>query len=740
MNGPFRSVGGPTDVADRGLDQRPDTTVNSVSADHPRALGRPEYLGAQARSKAIWRFSSGWVIGLAVLITFQAVLLHSFAARDVAQFLPRSYDQSGYLTDSYRVYEDLRARGLTVGLIDAFTRPAPQGVLLVPLAALAYAVSGAGRITALDLNILAFLVYLVVTAWAVGRALGPRSAAVAVGLILSIRSTFAQAGGVADFRYDFVAMCIWGILLALTLYPIRGSRWLRPVVVTSVVGLLLVSIRMITAAYVVPLYAMAAGLAWGARRVRAPFQLNDTRPFGPTLVPVLIWLSGFALLLAMNLRSVLDYYVRGHITSSEKAIRASEVGVTDLLQSLTYYPRSVTLDHLTPMTDLVLLACVGFGTIVAVAHAQSRTALRTNLERLAFLGLAVAIPYVALTTDEAKSPVVGNIFVPTLILIAALFFGIAEAAAVATGRVWLRRALTAGAIAVVGFGITSQLDARLAAVTPLSTQSSSREAGRLALTGGDYVAQYLDGKATWSIDAHYDYTGIETIMAYYYEQRGQLLELTGTVLGHGSVDQVPTNDDILSAAKASDILILTRQESLAQPSEIPADNGIAAMSSQLRDYAESSLTSLGDFELFGQTLTLYARPAIPIHGLSGPWITSAGVDLLLPPVSWSPPTCLTLQGTSNLTWLPARPEVTSTYRTRTGGQTFPTTFDAEGDSYRIQVQLTQPVTRANGALHLDFSTNFVPAELKVSADQRQLVVLGPTSTRLTPGPCTPGAS
>jgi hypothetical protein len=716
-------------------DQAGYTTIESARPDTATVAARSARGSAPAHRGDSWL----WAVGLALLLILEALILHNFAAREVAPFVPLAFDQSGYLADSYRLFEDFRSSGLLTGLVHAVVRPAVQGILLVPLASLNYLVLGPGRLSALDLNVVAFLSYLAVTAVLLGRAFGPRTAAVAIGLILAIKSTFAAAGGFADFRYDFATMCVWGVLLATTAFPIRGRSWFGPVVLTTAVGLLLISVRTITAAYVIPVYATVSALRLVGRYTRrSSARADEPVPgLGPTFRPLVFWVSGALLIIAINIRLVLEYYVRGHVTSSEKSIRAAQAGVTDLLSSVTYYPSSVSLFHLGWGASVLLVTCVVLSAGIIAARGRATASLGTHALRFAFLGLALAIPYVPLTLDESKSPVVGTIFVPALILAAAIVVGVAESIVLATRSRAARWAMSAAALVALTFGLWVQLQTRLSAGTPLTTQVSTREAGRLVLTGGDYVARYLGGGAAWSTDAHYDFVGRDSVVAYYYEQRGQLLDLSATDLGHSTVEALPTPDQIMGAAAASDVLVLTREDVAPATSTIPADNATAALAGQLRAYADTYLISLGDFEVNRQVLTLYVRPAVAMRGTSGPWVTDYGLDLLVPAVKWSGPACITLDGSSNLAWLPALPQVTTTFRTEAGERRLPASFEATSStSYTIRVELPEQAEIAQGGtVHVDFSTSFVPAEVGASPDTRHLVVATPTATRLREGSC-----
>jgi hypothetical protein len=704
----------------------------------PEILGRVERRSVtsdQSTRQLQPKARTAWLIALGILLVIEIQIFHSFVAQDVVGFLPTGYDQAAYLTDTYQIYESMHTNGLVAGFAGALVRPAPQGILLGPLTALVYAVLGPVRLSALDLNIIFFIAYIVVTALVVTRTTGPRAATVAVALIISLNSVFVRPGGVGDFRYDHIDMCIWGILLTVTVFPIYDVGRRRPFYIAALIGSLLILIRLITAIYTIPLFLSISAIGWLGSRLSKASNGHEFKRVGPTLVPGVVFIITTGAVGLLNFTYLLNYYVRGHVTGSEKEIRAAEAGVTNLLSSFTYYPRSVLISHLglgsVALLSIVLVGSVGF----IVARREVRNTFREQWLRLVFVGEALLIPYVVLTSDVAKSPVVGNICVPPIILGVVLLAGVVETSVLTRPLRGGRRGLELTASAALICGMAVQLQNRLDAVAPPALQSSYREAGRLDLAAGDYVSRNLQGKAVWSSDAHNDLIWAPAAVAYYYETNGELLGLTSTVLGAGPVDQDLTQDQILTTAKLSDVLVLTGQGSPGRLSPYPGDTDIAAMSEQLHDYADANLIPLGDFDVYGRTLTLYVRPVVSIHGTSGQWITSSGVDVTLPQISWRDPSCATFEGTSNLSWLPSTPEVTSTYQSTVGTYALRSGFDSHSDGYRIWIDLPPSVFSTSGKVHVAFSSSFVPSAIGVSPDDRQLVILEPSTTRLTRGSC-----
>src|SRR5262245_26454015 len=150
---------------------------------------------------------------------------------------------------SYETHERIRQRGLWGGLAYGLRMPTAKGPMMHVQAALLYLVLGPSRLSALTLNFLYFALLqcaLVATArWYSGRW---SVALFALGLLLAARAPFYPAGGLVDFRIDFIASCLFGTFLCAVLRSglFASRRWSA---VAGGVAALLVLFRSLTALY-----------------------------------------------------------------------------------------------------------------------------------------------------------------------------------------------------------------------------------------------------------------------------------------------------------------------------------------------------------------------------------------------------------------------------------------------------------------------------------------------------------
>jgi hypothetical protein len=476
--------------------------------------------------------------------------LHAIAAWGVAPYYPRAYDQVQYLTESYLAYEALRDRGLLAGLAHTLLEPRVQGWLLQLEAGALFLLTGPARLTALDLNLAHLAAFLGVTGTLVRRAWGVGAALAFIALIVAASSVTRIVGGVFDFRLDFTALCLWGTLLAVLALgdPTRLARW-RYLVGLIVLGELFISVRTIGFLYLTALVVILV--------VAAPREV----PRRALLLALAIWSATEAAFVAQNWRLVRDYYLGGHLLNVEKDVRASELGVGDLVGQLTFYPRSVLVDHL-GFTGEVLLATVLATTLLLLAMSgRPRAAQRSIRWTLLVLVGALVVPLAALTLDPAKSDVVGGIALPPLALLVAMGLG------VATERVGGRH--VSGLVAVLGgvclvIALVAQLTGLARRTAEFSVQSDAGQASRFILSLGDGVARQPRLPAVWSMDAHLDFGSVQVTRVYYYEQRGIWLVLAAGI-GEGNIGSTLTIDEARAQALPSDVLILTQRTS-APPS------------------------------------------------------------------------------------------------------------------------------------------------------------------------------
>jgi hypothetical protein len=551
---------------------------------------------------------------LAGILLFEAVLLHTTARDFVAPFYPSNYDQIQYLTESYLAYDVIRQHGLLEGVLDVLRQPRAQGMLLQFQAAVLFLITGPSRLAALDLNVGYFLVYLGVTAEAVRRSAGMPAALASLGLIASA-ATNTHVGGIFDFRLDFAAMCLWGTLLALVVLGV-GRNQSRPKLIAAVamVAALLVLTRIITVAYVA---VSLGGLFLIAPLIRTSPEATSPTPSRRALLPALT-VSALATgwFVLQNWTTVIPYYIVGHVASDEKHIRALEVGATNLIRSLSFYPNSLVYDHAGPaflrLTVALAIAGVlgGFLSRGGVSSENRKVGHTLSLGWVACaLTLCIAGPYIVLTANEAKSVVVGDVLLPPLVLAIVCVFSVVSRLTQPVTRV-AHYTLIVATSGVLLLGLRAQWS------QVRDSESGRRDlatASQLMQDVGDYVLTTRSGQAVWAMDGHLDFTAPLVTRLYYFEQRRVWLALSNS-LGAGAIHTTLSEDEVVQSAAAADVLILTRGGTWMYP----YDHSIERVKPSLFALAKQQYLLLHEYRVYGRDVFVYIRPLPPVVGASDP--------------------------------------------------------------------------------------------------------------------------
>lgn len=658
----------------------------------------------------------GWgLVGL--LILFQGALFFQYARREVTWFVPRGFDQAAYLEQAYRQHDRLLERGLARGTWAGLTQHSPNGVLLPVHAGLWFLLLGPTRLAALALNFAFFAAYqgvlVAVLRW---RAQSWPVALYGLGLLLTASTPFMWAGGLADFRIDFVAFCLFGILLCAVVRSgfLTLRRWAAA---AGVVAGLLVLYRFITAVYlagILGLFMMSLGVGLlrcdpEARR-KGLRRLSGALAFGLTLAAV------SAPLLWHNREHLWAYYVGNHLLGPEKNVRAAEFGVTSTAQSLLFYPRSVVTDHAGPL--FLLLAALGAGTALLLRRASA--ARGGALAAWFFMGICLVVPWVVLTANVSKSPVVGGILVPPLLWLSLLPL-------VGAGR---GKVLTILASVAVACGAWFQ--AERACRRDFATRHAELAAEMIALYEEvfDRCRERRMLAPVVSVDSVCDLLWPTALNAFAFECHG--LPLGATLALGGGILEVDEATALRELGR-SDFVLFTGGGHLGEGT-YPFFRSMEGLRPIIRDYCDREMVLLREFDGAGRPLRLYMRPLLAVEGDSGGWVTSRGLTLSAPAPFFRGRGTVCLEGCVGVR-RPGRPPGASVLVGGPGGRCLPAAVDVDGDAYRVRFTVPPECVREAGdglvRLHVRFDAHFVPRALGLNEDRRELVVLTPSRALLT---------
>ncbi len=718
----------------------------------------PQPTGDRSRSRrrTVW-------ICLVCALVLQALLFRQFCLREVVPLFPRGYDQTLFLGITYELYERIHEAGFRAGLAKLPEFHAPQGILLEAEAAFAQFVLGPGRLAALETNfahlVLFEIALLAVASWLrrpwLGLALG--------GLLLSASSPYFDLGGWGDFRLDFAAFCLLGTLLCIAIRSafFRYTSWTLLFGVTA--GALILT-RTIYALYLAPGLLALTVVLWAFRSVDPTSRRRVVNLVLAGLVLIVISVPS----LLARWQAIQAYYLVGH--RSEEAIRAREFGVFTSLDHLTYYARSAIVDH-GGVRFLLLGACVvlalvlqrsrppGSGEPEASGAVNPGFSGRDAWIGTAWLSVMTVTTYVVLTSDPSKSPVVGGVFlavvIPAMLLLPSLLSGPRERSSQAIGEE--ARAAAAGdpgshpiaqkaragdpgwrmavwlMVFLAGQGTFASHMVRRSTIA--ADGPDMREYGRLMDVVGRLCQHLGLVRPMVSFDAvtEFTYPLVVKIMAF-----ERLRVLLGPAEGLGSIQiglsaiGSSTADRLL---ERSDFALLGIDRDPNEPELYPVNLSLLKLEPHLYEKASREMVRVEEASFFGRHLTLFMRPVIRCSGESEGWITSAGLECHTAGAVLMERPTLHLRGTSNFSWLGGLPKATARIKQADEEVATVPCEVATGESsgalrpYTIacDVRGVHVAASAPATVAVSFDRHFVPKQIGVADDVRQLVLAWPNT-------------
>ena len=564
---------------------------------------------------------AGWSL-VAALIVVEFLFFRHYVRREVAWAYPPNTDQVAYLNEAYETYESMKSLG-TVRAIQALP-PIPQGALMRIQAGLFFLVAGPSRASALDLNFIYFAMLQCAMVWAVRWLSGRWDVGwVALGLLLSAATPFLGAGGIADFRMDFIAFCLYGMLLCVVIRSGVLSDW-RWAPAVALFAAALIGFRFIAAVYVGGVMGLLA-LLFAARF----FSRNPVVRRGAVRRSAALLVAGamIALLVApllwANRNAIHDYYWVNHVSGAEKQVRAAEVGASGWATALMYYPRSLVWGHAGP-AFLALAGALLLGAALGrvafkigqVASPEGHTAAPAVAERRADLlddrplslawiasGVFLIVPLVALTLDVSKSPVVAGIMVGPLVWLVILGVVTLLRGHFPSRATPLAFALGLAALASVGWGVRTQAAAYS---RDRSMSRHRRDVQEVTRLYDDLSAEAR--KRGWS-DVGVFCTSISDCLdgqlasVLAFERHGYILhagDLTTTVL------EIP-EPDVFRQIAVSEFVILSRRVGPPPLYDYPFNLELEAMRPRVESACERDMIEIGRYRIYDREVRLFVR-------------------------------------------------------------------------------------------------------------------------------------
>lgn len=669
-----------------------------------------------------------WLLGAVFVLQF--LLFRAYVQREVAWTYPLYFDQAAYLAKAYELHDCMVATGIApcarAALVGADAYRSATGLLLPLQSAALSLFFGASRLTALS-TIFAYWILFQLTLFLVVRRLSrdPVAAWTALALLLSIRSPFLSAGGVADFRMDFVALCLLGVHGCLVAASgIFSDRRLS--LASAAAAAMLLLFRYLTGVYL-------AGI-WLCTALFLLFTLVRSAPGSPArsltrrrLANMLLSGGVIALLAGPSIwtsrLAVYRYYFDPAI---DHAFWAGSSGGP--WSRLLEQAELAWVFHLGP----AFLAAAALALAVALLGGRAGDAGEADPADGAgrvFFACCLLVPIAVLALYPARSISASGIVVPGVVAWVCLAASAASRWARGGGRHRLLRIAAAALACAVG--IARQVQGYGSRLVPLE----DRQAVRDAVAMYDAVGRYCE-RTGWrhprlAVNVLRDdlANGGLPLTTLYYERHGVLLDVDPR-LGASVTGVEPAR--LREALGETDVLLLAPGAAVGPHAHFPFAVDMRRLRPEIDAIVARSFVLLGRHSIGGEPLDVYVRPDVRVSGVSGDWVTSEGLSLSVPG-GVRPGSTLVLRGLfpdpALAPDLASRLEVKGQLVEATG-EVVPleTCLEVSAPRYELRVVLPPDLPRsAEWRVDLSFSDFFV-----AGGDTRQLVIGRPTDTSVLP--------
>jgi hypothetical protein len=672
-----------------------------------------------------------------VLIGIEALLFYAYYAREVAPYPPQNFDQAVYLSEAYSLETRTHEHGISE-LWRAIWSKNHFSSLLLPIEGAVFGLMlGGQRLPQLCVLFVGFCA-LQFFAFATARKIwGHRSYGLMVlGLILAQNSLWHWAGGLFDFRIDFLAYCLYGIWVCAVVRSdfFFHRRW---AIGSGLIGAFLVFNRFLSVIYVI---GVSIGFAVACAIILSWFR-NDIeirRRIRQRLINLALSLGTFIIVVTpiflINWHSIYAKYVYGQFIY-EKDIRAREFGIVDLGGHLLYYPRSILWDHFGPA--FLSAAALGIaGALIArlLARSAGLAKLATQRSRetvwleIVFLLGAIIGPVIVLTIDISKSPVIGGIVgVPAALLVVSLVAQVVPSAGASESSPAHKIVLVVS-LAIFAIGLYHLFDKASRHAPEYAVHRNLKHCTELDKWLVEFATKHGWYRPRISVDVISGWFNAGAMTASGYEQVGELVEFQPELGNGADVMGGLTLSQALSSLANSDFVILT---TLPKTGVYPFYQEISQYWDDLKAWADKNLFVAKTIQFDGFNVTVYVRPKPAILGTLNGWITRDGFSIEASRAELERFPVVLLAGPANFSWLPKTPAVSAAIETEKDPLAVHASLRRTDGGYEIQIDTPSDLPPGDPIrLHITFDTFFIPKNLGVSPDTRELVVPAPSLVQL----------
>lgn len=671
---------------------------------------------------------------LAGLFVLEWLLFQTYFIREISWGYPIGYDQTVYLSQYYGECLELLNEGIFGYLIKPWVggySGAPTGILSQYEAVLSSLIFGASRLNALLVNFINYVFLQILFYVSIKRIANNDTAfsLLCLGLLLAVGTPFLIVGGIFDFRFDFLAFCLFGSFVAsvVTSNAFENRRWS---LVSGALGGLVILSRFNTVIYMVLIYfiILSATILIGL------YKKNRSQSYQSEIIRTKnILLSASSILiisclpLAFSMKTTIAYYNSVVNAKEGYSIWSVARGVTSVYDNIIYY---LTISYSQMKTVILLTASLAISFIIVFVKKvdySSRVFSRLK-SNFVFLVISFCIPLLILFSVKSSNQcVISIINVPFLFLLIfpllIVYSGIHDKAKSVCRVIF---------IAIFILSVLLQVNSYSKQGFHAKNRSDTLQVIDLYERIGDLCRLYDINAPKILIDSVKQYFTPGILDGLFFEQHHSLLKARMLLASDIFLEDKRV---ALKQVDDCDFAILTYESS---PHELvyPVTNTINSIRDELNGLVNKTMLHVDSHVIEGRNVDLFVKPQLKIGGLNGGWITSDGLMIEVLSKHIKPGAVLLLGGSFNPNWLPHENLFVSAKVVKHGKTEKPleTKLAVEGSRYSIRVLLPEK----NGLLgqeeplriKLSFSGYFIPSQLGINDDNRKLVFRAPSEKHI----------
>jgi hypothetical protein len=529
------------------------------------------------------------VIIVMALLAFEiCVFIYPIQAY-ISLFHPRFSDQIQYLSESYLAYESSKVHGFIGGVWYSIINPVAQGVFHDLYAFLLMTIYGPSRVSALMVNLLAFVGWQAASFITVRALFRSNLLAIFSAIfILSISGIWGldRPGSAFDYRLDHLAMCFMGIasMVQLRTNMFKDKKWS---IIFGVITAITILTRVLTSVYFILIFLIffVGILINGDNKKEQIKNIIFSATVGFVVAAPLIF---------FNIREIYEYYVVGHFTGGvESTIRDSGLS---FFQKINYEFREGVIAFQGHWFYLIFLLAIS-PAILFLRHAIFQVKISLDIFKV---GLAfIVAPLMILACEKQVSYVVLSILSPGLVLVL-LSISLPLLEALQNKFVKLT-SLWVAFLCALSLGIFTQ--------NCLSFKTSPRaEQEILDSKRINAVVNYIyelalkkeRGNLKIGIDRITDFMDAQILRVVVYEQRGKWFNFDMT-LPTGLAEE---NDQLIfGKLSESDIVFLS--DSPTNIPTYPFDKQMIRLAPKIREYCDENFVKVARLDAKGLSFNMY---------------------------------------------------------------------------------------------------------------------------------------